>query len=156
MKKLAQIFLFTTAIWLPQFAEARPVTITAEVASYRGPAAYVVVYLTGPDKKFHSTIWLASEKQKYLPHLRGWHNAALRNGMQIDGISGASVGAGRTLTINTDIADALIDAGYILHVDAAAEDIGASARDISVALNSDDKTQNLRGRHFIRSFSVKM
>lgn len=156
MKKIAQIFLITTAIWVPQLAEARPVTITAQVTSYRGPAAYIVVYLTGPDKQFHSTIWLASEKSKYLPHLRGWHNAALRGGMQVDGISGASVGSGRTLTINTDIADSLIDAGYTLHVDAAAEDVGASARDVSVALNVANKSKSVSGRHFIRSFRVNM
>ena len=41
---------------------------------------------------------------------------------EVDGITGASVGSGRTLEVSMDLADALFDAGYTLHVDAAAED----------------------------------
>jgi hypothetical protein len=44
---------------------------------------------------------------------------------------GASVGAGRTLTITPDISAAMIDAGYVLHIDAAAENIGESPNEIS-------------------------
>ena len=48
--------------------------------------------------------------------------------MQIDGITGASVGEGRSLKMTVDLADALIDAGYKLNVDAAAEDMRDSPR----------------------------
>lgn len=148
--------MISTAICLPFMAEARPVSIEAQVMPYKGPGAFVVVYLTGPDKKFHSTIWLAYKEEKYLPNLFGWHRHAVRAGMQLDGVTGASVGAGSTLTVNVDIADSLIDAGYKIHVDAAAEDQGISAKDISLPLSSDESAQNVPGKKFITSFSMKM
>lgn len=156
MKKIVQILMVTTAIFMPQMAEARPVTINAQVMPYKGPGAFVVVYLTGPDKKFHSTIWLAYKEEKYLPNLFGWHRHAVRDGMKIDGVTGASVGAGSTLTVNVEIADSLIDAGYKIHVDAAAEDQGLSAKDISLPLSSQEIAQNIVGKKFITSFSMKM
>lgn len=156
MKKIAKILLLTTAIFLPHMVEARPVTINAQVMPYSGPGAFVVVYLTDPNKKFHSTIWLAYKEEKYLPNLFGWHRHAVRGGMQIDGVTGASIGASTTLTINADIADSLIDAGYTIHVDAAAEDQGMSAKDISLPLSSNDEVQNVAGKKFITSFSMKM
>lgn len=156
MKKIIKILMITTAICLPHLVAARPVTINAQVVPYTGPGAFVVVYLTGPDKKFHSTIWLAYKEEKYLPNLFGWHRHALRAGMKIDGVTGASVGANSTLTINTDIADGPIDAGYSIHVDAAAEDIGMSAKDISLPLTSKQDTLHVAGKKFITSFSIKM
>lgn len=148
--------MITTAICLPHLVAARPVTINAQVMPYTGPGAFVVVYLTGPDKKFHSTIWLAYKEEKYLPNLFGWHRHAVRGGMQLDGVTGASVGANSILTINTEIADSLIDAGYSIHVDAAAEDQGMSAKDISLPLTSHQNTQNVMGKKFITSFSLEM
>lgn len=156
MKKIAQILMVTTAIFLPHMVEARTVTINAQVMPYKGPGAFVVVYLTGPDKKFHSTVWLAYKEDKYLPNLFGWHRHAVRGGMQIDGVTGASVGAGTTLTVNAEIDDALIDAGYKIHIDAAAEDQGLSAKDISLPLSSTDSVLDIAGKKFITSFSMEM
>jgi hypothetical protein len=47
------------------------------------------------------------------------------------------VGAGETLVVHADLADPLIDAGYVIHVDTAVEDHGAYADDAVIPLNSD-------------------
>lgn len=155
MKKLAKILLISTAIWLPQVAEARNVSFDLSVKSYAGPGAYVVVYITRPDNKLHSTIWLNSKEEKYLPALMGWHRAAVRQGLRVDGFSGASLGAGKSVRFNVNIPDSLIGAGYKIQVDAAAEDQGIAARDVSIPLKVGNvKTAGKRG--FITSFSMKM
>lgn len=155
MKNLAKILLISTAIWLPQIAEARNVTFDLTVKSYTGPGAYVVVYITQPNNQLHSTIWLNSKEEKYLPALLGWHRHALRQGVRVDGFSGASLGAGKSVKFSVNIPDSLIDTGFKIQVDAAAEDQGMAAKDINVPLTSKGaKTAGKRG--FITAFSMKM
>ena len=61
-------------------------------------------------------------KAKYYRHLSDWQRASGGASAEIDGITGASVGSGKTLKISLDLADAMIDAGYQVHVDTAVED----------------------------------
>ena len=67
----------------------------------------------------------------------------------IDGITGASVGAGRTLEISLDLADALFDAGYTLHVDAAVEDMRDSPNEVAVPLTVASAKTPVRGRRYV-------
>ncbi|MBL4784688.1 MAG: DUF2271 domain-containing protein [Cohaesibacteraceae bacterium] len=156
MKKLITILLLSTALLLPRAAIARDVIITAELKSYRGPGAYLAVYLTKPDGRYDSTLWIAGEKQKYYGHLRGWVRAVSRSGESVDGLTGASVGSGRTLNITANLSDAMIDAGYQIHVDTAVEDGGEHTNDAVVSLSKDNKGMTVGGRGFIRSLSVSM
>ena len=113
MKKLAAILMLATALVAPGAAMARDVTIETTMMRYSGAAAYLAVYLTDPSGAYHSTLWVAGHKTRYYGALRGWAQGASRAGsLGLDGISGASVGGGETLTVHADLADALIDAGY--------------------------------------------
>lgn len=155
MKKLAKILLISTAIWLPQIAEARTVNFNLSIKNYTGPGAYVVVYITRPDNNLHSTIWLNSKEEKYLPSLLAWHRHAVRQNVRIDGFSGASLGAGKSVSFKINIPESLIDTGYKIQVDAAAEDQGMAAKDINVPLSSGGAKASGR-RGFVTSFSMKM
>jgi len=154
MKKLLSALLISTAIVAPQAATARPVEVTAELKNYRGPNAYIGVYLVGPDGQFHSSLAVAGHKQKYQQHLRGWFRGVSRTG-SADVISGASVGGGRTLKITADIADALIDAGYSIQVDTAVEDYGDFRAD-AIAPLSPNANAELSNRGVVQSLFVKM
>jgi hypothetical protein len=74
----------------------------------------------------------------------------------VDGISGASVGSGRSLTITVDLADALIDAGYEIHVDAAVEDMRDSPSEVVVPLTAAAAGAPVSGRRYIQSFQFDM
>jgi len=74
----------------------------------------------------------------------------------LNGITGASVGAGRTLTVTADLSDALINAGYKLHIDAASENFRESPSEIVVPLNTKNAGKPMHGRRFIKSFSMQM
>lgn len=156
MKNLISVLLISTALVTPQAAVAKNVTISAEMTNYRGPAAYIAVYVTAPDGSYDSTLWVAGTKQKYYGHLRGWARAISRSGGSVDGVTGASVGSGRTLNISTNLSDAMIDAGYKIHIDTAVEDGGEHANDVVVSLSTDNNGVATGGKGFIRSLKVTM
>lgn len=137
MKKIVLLLLSATALVTPSLAFAREVTIETQLMNYSGNAAYLAVYLTKADGTYQQTLWLAGQKQRYFGALRGWVKAiSNESSISIDGITGASVGGGQTLTVKADLADNLIDAGYVIHVDTAIQDGGQYADDATIPLNS--------------------
>src|SRR5690606_23277285 len=102
------------------------------------------------------SLWMAGGKSKYYEHLSDWYRATGGDSAQIDGITGASVGAGRTLEITLDLADALFDAGYTLHIDAAVEDMRDSPNEIAVQLATDGAGKPVNGRRYIASLAYDM
>lgn len=156
MKKLLAALLLSTAIAVPQIAYARDIMITAEMSNYRGPGAYLAVYVTKPDGSYDSTLWVSGTKQKYYGHLRGWVRAISRSRDTVDGLTGASVGSGRTLQISAALSDTMIDAGYKIHVDTAVEDAGERANDAVLPLTSNNNGVAVGGSRFIRSLTVTM
>lgn len=134
MKPLAAILALSTALTLPAIALARPVTLTTTLNDYGGEGAYLALYVTDPQGAYAGSLWMAGGKSKYYDSLSGWYRATGGDTRQVDGITGASVGAGRTLEITLDLADALFDAGYTLHVDAAVEDMRDSPNEVVLPL----------------------
>lgn len=152
MKKILAALALTTALTLPGIALARPVTLTTTLKSYGGDGAYIAIYVTDSNGAYAGTLWTAGGKAKYYEHLSEWYRATGGNAAEINGITGASVGAGRTLEITLDLGDALFDAGYTLHVDAAVEDMRDSPNEVAVPLTSAGAGQAVPGRRYIASF----
>ena len=156
MKKILAALALTTAFTLPGVALARPVTLTTTLKSYGGDGAYLAIYVTDANGAYAGTLWMAGGKAKYYEHLADWYRATGGNASEINGITGASVGAGRTLEVTLDLADALFDAGYTLHVDAAVEDMRDSPNDVSVPLTSANAGQAVQGRRYVASLAYAM
>ena len=154
MTQSTSALALAAALLSPALAEARTVTLTTDLESYGGNGAYLAVYLTDAAGAFQGTLWLAGGKRKYYKHLSDWFAATGGDG--IDGISGASVGSGRSLTVTVDLADALIDAGYQIHIDAAVEDMRDSPSEVVVPLTSDAAGAPVKGRGYIKSFQFDM
>ena len=152
MKPILAALALTTALTLPALAMARPVTLTTTLNDYGGDGAYLALYVTDASGAYVGSLWMAGGKSKYYEHLTDWHRATGGDPAQINGITGASVGAGRTLEITLDLADALIDAGYTLHIDAAVEDMRDSPNEIAVPLTASGAGQAVNGRQYIDSF----
>lgn len=156
MKSLLATLALTTALTLPALALARPVTLTTTLTNYGGDGAYLALYVTDASGAYVGSLWMAGGKSKYYEHLSGWYRATGGNPAEIDGITGASVGAGRSLEITLDLADALFDAGYTLHIDAAVEEMRDSPGEIAVPLTSADAGRPVKGRRYIASFRYDM
>ncbi|UJW85007.1 DUF2271 domain-containing protein [Devosia sp. SL43] len=153
MKKLAALLMLATALCAPSIAMARDVSIQTSLVQYSGHAAYLAVYLTNPDGSYNSTLWVSGQKTKYYGDLRGWARAASGGGsLNLDGITGASVGSGETLTVHANLADTLLDAGYRIHVDTAVENGGQYADDAVIDLTSTPATAS--GTGYVNSISL--
>ena len=160
MKKLlaalAVTTALTTALTFPAEATARPVTLTTTLKAYGGNGAYLAFYVTDANKAYVGSLWMAGGKSRYYQHLSGWYRATGGDTAQINGITGASVGAGRKLKITLELADALFDAGYTLHIDAAVEDMRDSPNEVTIPLNRENAGKTVRGRRYIGNFSYSM
>lgn len=153
MKPLLAALAFTTALTLPAVAMARTVTITTDMKSYGGNAAFLVYYLTDANGGYVRSLWMAGGKARYYQHLTNWAAAVGGDYGQIDGITGASVGSGQTLTLQLDLEDSLFDAGYVLHVDSAVENMREAPNDITVPLSTADNGKSNPGRRYVAAFS---
>jgi hypothetical protein len=156
MKSLLAILALSTALTAPGLAMARPVTLTTTMTNYGGDGAYLALYVTDTSGAYVGSLWMAGGKSKYYEHLSDWYRATGGDPAQINGITGASVGAGRSLEITLDLADALFDAGYTLHVDAAVEDMRDSPNEVAIPLTTAGAGKAVAGRRYIASFTYDM
>lgn len=157
MKKFLAILLLGTALVSPSAAFAAQVTITGQMNSYRGPEAYLAVYLAGPDGRYDSTLYVAGRKSRYYRDLSGWARyAAADASLNLNGITGASIGSGRSFTINLELSDALINAGYTIHIDSAVEERGTTTDDVVIPLDRSQSGVAQPGRGFVQSASVNL
>lgn len=155
-KPLMTALLAATTLAVPALAHSRPATITTTLKNYGGDGAYVAVYLTDAKGAYVRTLWVAGGKSKYYKHLADWNRLSAGDAKRLDGVTGASVGAGRTLKVTADLADALLDAGYEVRVDAAVEDMRDSPSEIRAPLTKADSGKPRAGRQYIQSFSYQL
>lgn len=154
MKPMQATLALTTALTAPGLALATPVTFTTQLNSYGGDGAYLAFYVTDASGAYVGSLWMAGGKAKYYKHLSGWTAATGGDVAQVDGITGASVGAGRSLTMTLDLQDALFDAGYVLHVDASVEDMSDSADEVVIPLTQANLGKAVAGRRYVASVTV--
>lgn len=152
MNRYLSCVALSAALALPGLAMARPVTLSTTLKNYGGDGAYLALYVTDASGAYVRTLWVAGEKSKYYKHLTDWYRATSGAASQINGITGASVGAGRTLKVTVDLEDALFDAGYSVNIDAAAEDMRDSPREVSVPLVTAGAS-SVAGRRYVADFS---
>ena len=155
-KPLMTTLAAALAVALPAVAQARPVTLSIPLKNYGGDGAYLAVYLTDAKGAYVRTLWVAGGKAKYYKHLADWKRLSAADGQRLQGVTGASVGAGRTLKVTADLADALIDAGYEIHVDAAVEDMRDSPSEVRLPLTAAGAGKAQAGKQYIQSTSYQL
>lgn len=155
-KPLSTILATACALAFPALAQSRPLTLTAQLKNYGGDGAYLAAYLTDANGSYVRTLWVAGGKAKYYKHLSDWNRLSAGDTKRLDGVTGASVGAGRTLKVTMDLADALIDAGYEIRIDAAVEDMRDSPSDVRVPLTSSNVGKPQAGKQYIQSVNFQL
>ena len=156
MNILAYSLCIAGALALPGMVQARPVTLTTQLQSYSGDGAYMAIYVTDAAGQYKKTLWVAGKKSKYYKHLRDWARGSGMKASAFDGVSGASVGSGRTLKVTAELADALIDAGYEIRIDTAVEDQRDNPAEVRVPLTTENKSKPAAGRGYVKSFQFDM
>ena len=154
MKLALPALAATAAFVVPTFAEARPVTFETTLKDYGGNGAYVALYLLDPAGKYKGTLWMAGDKAKYYRHLSDWTRASGGRLAEVDGITGASVGSGKTLKVTVDITDALINAGYSVHVDTSVENGDDNPSEIVAPLDASASGKPIAGDGYVKTFKA--
>ena len=103
-KPLLTVLAAACALALPALAHSRQVTLSAQLKNYGGDGAYLAVYLTDAKGAYAGTLWVAGGKAKYYKHLSDWNRLSSGDAKRLNGVTGASVGAGRTLKVTADLA----------------------------------------------------
>jgi len=156
LNKLFATTALILGICLSSIAQAREVTINTTLNSYRGDGAYLAIYLTDADGKYARTLWVAGGKSKYYKHLLDWARGSGTKSTEYDGMTGASVSNGGSLTIKADIDDALIDAGYLIRVDSAVENQRENRIDAEVPLTTQGAGTPVAGRGYVKTLSYSL
>ena len=156
MKKIVVSLCLAGAIALPGLVYARPLTLTTQLQSYRGDGAYLAIYVTDANGQYKSTLWVAGTKSKYYKSLRDWARGSGMKASALDGVTGASVGSGRELKVTVEVADALIDAGYEIRIDAAAEDMRDSPSEVRIPLSTANAGKPQAGKQYIQSATFQL
>ena len=155
-KPLMTTLAAALAVALPAVAQARPVSMSIPLKNYGGDGAYLAVYVTDAKGAYVRTLWVAGGKAKYYKHLASWNRLSAGDARRLNGVTGASVGAGRTLKVTADLADALIDAGYEIHVDVAVENMRDSPSELRVPLSTQNAGKPQAGKQYIQSLSFQL
>lgn len=141
---------------VPTLSQASSLNLTAQLEDYDGDGAYLAIYLTDANGAYVHTLWVAGGKARYYKHLSEWNRLSTNDSSRLAGITGASVGAGRSLKVTAELADALIDAGYELHIDVAVEDLRDSPSDVRIPLTREAAGKSHRGKQYVQSLSYEI
>jgi hypothetical protein len=155
-KPLLSILAAACALALPALAHSRQISLTAQLKNYGGDGAYLAAYLTDAKGAYVRTLWVAGGKAKYYKHLADWSRLSASDAKRLDGVTGASVGAGRTLKVTADLADALIDAGYEIRIDAAAEKMRDSPSEVRIPLIAANAGKPHAGKQYVQSVTFQL
>lgn len=155
MKHAFPIAVLAGALAAPSLASARQVSFETQLSSYGGDGAYVAMYVTDRAGRYQGTLWVAGRKAKYYRHLRDWYRAT-GGTAKVDGITGASVGAGKTLRATLDLSDTLLDAGYEVHIDTAVEDMKEYPSEVVVPLTTSGANKTVKGSGYVKSFRYSL
>ncbi len=156
MKHLAMTLCMISASALCTTVSAREIVLTTELQNYSGDGAYLAIYLTNAAGQYQNTLWIAGQKSKYYQHLSGWARGSGLRSSEYDGLTGASVTRGKTLTVTFDLADAYIDSGFQLRVDSAVEDMRDNRDDVVVPLTSAGAGKPVTGRGYVKAFTYAL
>lgn len=156
MNKTTRSIFLASVISLSGLVQAKPITLTTQMKSYSGDGAYLAIYLTDAQGSYKKTLWVSGKKAKYYKNLRDWARGSGLKASEFDGVSGASVGSGRTLKVTVDLADALIDAGYEIRIDSAVEDGRDNPAELRAPLTKAGAGKPTAGRGYVKSFTYDM
>lgn len=156
MKKILCSLCIASAIALPALAQAKPLTLNTQLNNYGGNGAYLAIYVTDAKGVYQKTLWVSGQKAKYYKNLRDWARGSGLKASEFDGLSGASVGSGRSLKVTVELADTFIDAGYEIRIDTAAEDGRDNPAEVRTPLTTEGAGKASTGRGYVQSFTYDL
>lgn len=152
--RLKSILLGLLCFALFSFVEKEPSETTfkclIQITNYSGEGAYVVVSLINPEGKYEKTLLIQGDDEEWYPDLTGWWKQQKVKNEAIDGIAGATVGAGGRGVGSFKLDQEKIDSGYTLRFETAVEDQKYYQDDLVIPLEKASLNGKFAGNGYIR------
>tara|TARA_B100000767_G_C19710751_1_gene512638 strand:- start:304 stop:792 length:489 start_codon:yes stop_codon:yes gene_type:complete len=150
--KLISLGAFTCFILV---AFAKPVETTnvkcmIQMINYTGEGAYVVISLIDPEGNYEQTLYVQGTDSEWYSEIPEWWKFYGKRRLEIDAISGATVGGGGRSVNMVKIPSDKIDAGYSIRFETAVEDQEYYADDVQFTLTTESVNSKVNGKGFIR------
>ena len=132
-------------------AQSRAVTLDLTMSNYAGRPAFVVAYVVDAKGKYLSTVFAAGSNARYFEHLDRWFRMFSRAHTGVDGMTGASIGAGQSSQVTVDVADSLFNAGNTLRIETAVENQYYVPDEAAMALDDANSGASVAGKTYVAS-----
>ena len=130
-----------------------------EMIEYRGEGAYIAVSLMDENDKYLKTLHVLGEDKTWFFDMRLFWANLKSNGLigddayysHVDGITGPTIGGGKSLVVPLLLNKSEIDKGYKILFETAVEDKGYFKSDITFELTEKSLNDTYEGSGFIKS-----
>ncbi len=154
MKSIVLANTLALGLFFGAEANARPVTIDLTMADYSGNPAFLVAYVVDEKGLYASTLYAAGSNGRYFEHLDRWYRMFMRNRGNVDGTTGASMGAGGHANFTVEVPDKLLNAGFTLRIESAVESQYYVADEAATPLDDAHNGVAVNGTRYLSTLTV--
>jgi len=130
-----------------------------EMIEYRGEGAYIAVSLMDKNDNYLKTLYVLGEDKTWFFDMRLFWANLKSNGLigddayysHVDGITGPTIGGGKSLVVPLLLNKSEIDKGYKILFETAVEDKGYFRGDLSFELTEKSLNDSFEGTGFIKT-----
>lgn len=153
MTRLIKLIPFLAGFILLAFA--KPVDTTnvkcmIQMINYQGEGAYVVISLINPNGEYDQTLYVQGKDSEWYSEIPEWWRFYGKQRLEIDGISGATIGGGERSVSVLKVPSDKIDKGYKIRFETSVEDQNYYENDVQFELTSESLKSKVEGKGFIR------
>jgi len=120
-----------------------------QLTNYKGEGAYIVASLINPEGKYEQTLQVIGDDPEWYSELPQWWKFYGKR-KTIDGITGATIGAGERTVKVINLADDKFNKGYKIRFETAVEDANYYAQDAEIELTTANLNTKVEGKGYIR------
>ncbi|WP_394746946.1 DUF2271 domain-containing protein [Spongiimicrobium salis] len=142
-----------TALLVSAFAQAPgkvAVKCLIQMVNYTGEGAYVVVSLINPEGAYEETLYVQGQDKEWYSDITEWWKFYGKRRLDIDAISGATIGGGERTVSIIQVPKDKIDQGYSIRFETAVEDQEYYVEDVQIPLTTENLKTKKEGKGFIR------
>lgn len=122
-----------------------------QMANYTGEGAYVVISLIDKNDEYVKTLYVQGDDDEWYSEIYEWWKFQGKYRTDIDGITGATVGAGKRSINRLEINNDKFNKGYKIRFETAVEDKEYFKADVEIELTTEGVLQGkLLGKGYIR------
>ena len=146
------LFLFSSFILIgfTYKTESTQYKCLIQMKNYTGEGAYIAISLLDEKGNYEKTLYVHGDDEDWYYDITKWWKFYGKNRIEIDAITGATIGGGERAITIIELENSKIDAGYKIRFETAVEDKEYYTDDIEFELTTQNIQSKFDGIGFIR------